>query len=380
MADVNGAIGLDRFEPGWQERTSVEELPAIADRLAARAVELERAGQPESALRLMTEAVTARRRVVAEAADEQLLAGGAWEPLAMLLGHRRRLLRVTGRTAELGAIDDELAALHERLNRAIQVAAGLQVAPPPDPTPQLRELVAKRRADGDLAGAREAQEQLIAALAEAATPSEDLATEVGELANLIWELGDRPAARTTAEQAVALHDRAGEPKRPATVQNLTRLGSMCWQLGELPAAREALARAVYVAERAYGADHVEVGRCLAHLATVHYDLAEFAAARDAQQRALAILDQQLGPDHREALFVAHSLGRTLRQLGDRVAAHAAQQRALTGYQRALAEDRRRLGWQHPRVTRTLNRIREVRRELVLLAAGSRGRNEPAVTG
>lgn len=401
LTDTIDGATLDDFPPGWQERASLEDLPAAAQRLAELAVDLERSRQLERALRAMTEAVWAQRRVVTESSDEQLLSGGAWRPLATLLGHRRRLLRATGRPGELGDIDDELAGLHERLNHAIQRAAGLLPPAPGATAPEapaevpageepaevpagqpaevpaaLREQVARRRAEGDLAGGRAAQERLVAALAHADAP--ELAAAVSELASLHWELGDYRPALATAERAVAIHDQSGEPV-PAAARDLTKLGSMRWQLGDLPAARDALARAVAASQREYGLDHLEVARCLAHLGTVHYDLQEFAAARGAQERALAILDRELGPDHRETLFVVHCLGRSLRELGDRAGAHAAQQRAAGGYQRALDQDRQRLGWHHPRVARTARRLQEVRSELARLAAGTPW-HEPAGNG
>jgi tetratricopeptide (TPR) repeat protein len=367
MADVIGSaeLGADRLPPGWQEQASVEDLRALAAGLAERAVELERVRQRERALHAMTEAVLAQRRVVAQLSDEELLAGG-WRPLATMLGHRRRLLRATGRPGEIVHVDEEIAALHQRLDRATRAAAR-PAATRDDEVAQLRELAGRRRGDGDLAGARAVQDRLVAALAEA--DAGGLAEAVGELAALCWELGDHRAARAAAQRAVAIREGSGASPGPAAVRDLTVLGSMLWQLRELPAARDVLARAAGTTQRVYGDDHVEVARCLAHLGTVHHDLGEFAAAREAQERALAILERRLGPDHRETLFVVHSLGRALRASGDPVGAYAAQRRAVAGYERVLARDARQLGRHHPRVTRTLRRLRQVRRELAGLASG-----------
>jgi tetratricopeptide (TPR) repeat protein len=399
------ALDVDRLEPGWVEQASIEDLSETAQRLAELAGELERTRQLERALRAMTEAVRAQRRVVAQQSDEELLDGGGWRPLAMLLGHRSRLLRVTGRPGEVAAIDQEIADLHQRLTRATVLATVMaepEMAPVPDPpvaevapepelvgepevvpaaddveeslptdeVAELRERVGRLRGSGDLAGARAAQEQLVAAL-ERTDPLEgpELAVAVSDLATLCWELGEHRAARAAAERAVAIHERSGRPANSGAARDLTVLGGMRWQLAELPGAREILTRAVAATEQAYGADHVEVARCLAYLGTVHHDLDELPAARTAQERALAILDHRLGSEHRETLFVVHSLGKTLRALGDTAAARAAQQRAQAGYERTLAGEQQELGRDHPRVARTLRRLRQVRRELAGLAVG-----------
>jgi tetratricopeptide (TPR) repeat protein len=372
-----GVADLDRLPSGWEEQASVEDLPVVAQQLAELAVELERARQLERALRAMTEAVRAQRRVVAQTSDDELLSGGGWRPLATMLGHRRRLLRATGRPGEIAHIDEELAELHERLNRAIQRAAGLS-PPSRDESAELRELAGRLRGDGDLAGARAAQERLVAALEPG--DADVLAAAVSELASLCWELGDHRAARAAAERAVAIHESSGRPTQPAAARDLTVLGSMLWQLTELPAARDALARAVVVTEEVYGADHVEVARCLAHLGTVHHDLGDFAAARTAQERALAILERRLGPDHRETLFVVHSFGKALRARGDQAGAYVAQQRAVAGYERTLATDEQQLGRNHPRVARTRRRLRQVRRELAGLAGGGGHMHDSAANG
>jgi tetratricopeptide (TPR) repeat protein len=359
-ADPAGAAELELLEPDWVERTPLRDLPAIAERLNGFAGELEQGRQLERALRAVTEAVAARRRVVGQTPDEELR-GGAWRPLASLLRHRIRLLRATGRAGEAAVVEAEIAALRERVDRAASA--------PPD-----QRSVSGLRQAGDLVAARAAQERLVADHEQVpGTDSPALAAEFGVLASICWELGDHDAGRAAAERAVALHDgmaaaSEGAPPRPEAGAALTVLGSMLWYLGELRAARSALERAVSVSEQVSGPHSVELARRLAYLGTVCHDLADYAAARQAQERAVDILERWFRPEHRETLFVLYSLGRTLRALGDVAATRAVQSRAESGYEQVLARDERQYGVGHPRVARTRRRLRAVPRELRELPA------------
>lgn len=351
------AADLELLEPGWVARAALADLPALAERLNGLAGELEQARQLERALRAVTEAVAAQRRVVGETPDEQLRDGGRWRPFASLLRHRIRLLRATGRAGEAPAMEAEIAALHQRVDSVTAAPAGGRRLPEPRSASELRRT-------GDLAAARAAQERLVAKYEQTlGLDSPALAAEVGVLASICWELGDHEAGRAAAQRAVALYDRMANPQRAAAGSALTVLGSMLWYLGELRAARSALERAVAVSEKVSGAHSVEFARRLAYLGTVCHDLADYPAARAAQERAVDILQRWFRLEHRETLFVLYSLGRTLRALGDVKATRVVQQRAEAGYAQVLAQAEREYGADHPRVARVRRRLRAVQREL-----------------
>jgi tetratricopeptide (TPR) repeat protein len=136
------------------------------------------------------------------------------------------------------------------------------------------------------------------------------------------------AARTAAEQALAIKETVYGPDHPRVAITIGNLGIVLRQLGDLAGARAALERALAIDEAAYGPDHSEVALILANLGVVLHGLGDLAGARAALERALAIDEAAYGPDHPNVAIDLNNLANVLGDLGDVEGARALQERAL----------------------------------------------------
>jgi tetratricopeptide (TPR) repeat protein len=159
----------------------------------------------------------------------------------------------------------------------------------------------------------------VLAAADHATSQPAAAAAAGSLLNLALEYLSRRAelraARAAGEQALAIFEAAYGPDQPEVARSLGNLGNVLQQLGELDAARAAQERALAVFEAAYGPDHPDVARALTNLGNVLQRLGELDAARAALERALAVKEAAYGPDHPSVAITATNLG-VLEQLGE----------------------------------------------------------------
>jgi tetratricopeptide (TPR) repeat protein len=83
----------------------------------------------------------------------------------------------------------------------------------------------------------------------------EVALTLGNLANVLADLGELPAARERLERALHLLEAAYGPDHPDLALTLGNLGDVLADLGELPAARERLERAVGIYRRTLGTEH-----------------------------------------------------------------------------------------------------------------------------
>jgi len=96
----------------------------------------------------------------------------------------------------------------------------------------------------------------------------DLGNPYANLGTLLYELGERDAARTQLERAIAVTEAAGGPDHARMGGLRCTYGTILAALGERDAARAELERAVEISERALGADAPETQLFRKNLAAV----------------------------------------------------------------------------------------------------------------
>jgi tetratricopeptide (TPR) repeat protein len=294
---------LDRLGPGWVERTDRDDLSVLSRLLADLAEDLAQSGQPEPALRAVTEAVRAESRLVERTSDDELRRSERWQWLSTLLGRKIRLLSTTGRHREITQVNQQLAALNQRL-QPHRPPPPLPPAAPPAPPPP-----------APLAG----------------PPPEDV---LHQLAGQLREAGDRSAARPVLERELALREQSHGPDSPEVASLLWELATSYYRPHRhYRLARKALERTRQIMESRHGPRSVEVSYVLGDLAAVLRDQDDLPAAKSTIERRLAILEEVRGPDNRGTAGCLEQLATVSAQLGDLKGAGAALTRAVAIYER-----------------------------------------------
>lgn len=297
---------LDRLGPGWVERTDRDDLSVLSRLLADLAEDLAQSGRPEHALRAVTEAVRAETRLVERTPDGELRRGERWKWLSTLLGRRIRLLSATGRHREITQVNQQLAALNQRLQSYRPPPAATPAPPLPAPVPAPPP-------------------------PPASPPPEDL---LHQLAGQLREAGDRSAARPVLERELALREQSHGPDSPEVASLLWELATSYYRPHRHHRlARKALERTLQIMESRHGPRSLAASHVLGDLAAVLRDQDDLPTARSTIERRLAILEEVRGPDNRGTAGCLEQLATVGAQLGDLKSAGAALTRAVAIYER-----------------------------------------------
>ncbi len=177
----------------------------------------------------------------------------------------------------------------------------------------------------------------------------ELAGILGNLGNLLHELGELPAARAALERALAIEENAYGPGHPAVASSLVQLGNVLVDSGCLPEAHAAIERALAIQEDLYGSDHPELAHTLNNLGILLTQTGELPDARTAFERALVIKERVHGLDSSDVAKTLGNLGSLMYGLGDLSGARDIQARVLAIEERAYGPD-------HPEVGRSLGNL------------------------
>jgi tetratricopeptide (TPR) repeat protein len=164
------------------------------------------------------------------------------------------------------------------------------------------------------------------------------AQSLSNVGNVLYELGELPAAQQALERALAIFEAQVGFDDPEVARTLNDLGNVLLGLDDLASARQAFERALAIREAQLGPDDPAVAASLDNLGNVLYSRGDLDTARAHFERALAIREAQLGPDDPAVASSLHNLALILRDLGDLDAARDTQQRALAIYEARLGSD------------------------------------------
>ena len=250
-------------------------------------------------------------RSAAEGGDDVLVAT-AWTRFFFVVAERQQHVDEAAQLRPLGAI--AVARANDDRVRAIWLnAEGLSLF----------------RA-GKPAEAKAAHEQALAIRERVLGPDHpDVAGSFNNLALVLDDLGDFPAAIRSHERALALRERLLGPEHPDVAQTLNNLGTVLQDTADFAGARTAFERSLAIREKVLAPDSSDLAQTLDNLATARFKLGDLAGALAAEERALGIFEKRLGPYHA-------NLAKALRDLGAMLAARGDLQQALAVRERAAA--------------------------------------------
>jgi tetratricopeptide (TPR) repeat protein len=178
------------------------------------------------------------------------------------------------------------------------------------------------------------------------------AQSLSNVGNVLYELGELPAAQQALERALAIFEAQVGFDDPEVARTLDDLGSVLLGLDDLASARQAFERALAIRQAQLGPDDPAVATTLDNLGTVLYSLGHLEAARGYFERALTIREAQLGRDDPAVATTLNNLGIALRSLGD-------LDTARTHFERALTIREAQLGRDDPAVAASLDNLGNV---------------------
>ena len=204
--------------------------------------------------------------------------------------------------------------------------------------------------------ARTYAEQALA-IAEKAVPPDHIyiAYLLNELGNIQREKGEYAKAEVSLQRALAINDKQLGVDDPQTVDSITRLGLVYRSRGDYAKALRMLQQALESTERLLGTEHPKLVSSLTNIETVHLYLGDMEQAEHDLQRALTIAEKTLDPD--DLL-----LGKVLNNLANLCVFKKDYERAEIFGRRALAIYEKSLGPDHPDVAYPLLNLGRVAHE------------------
>jgi tetratricopeptide (TPR) repeat protein len=315
---------------GLTERLSDTDDAISAHVLVSRTIRF-RAGEPPPKLREAT--VTALIDGMSKAADIR-----NHPDLLPLVPHVRTLTEHLPEVSTakllswLGLFNHERAAYREAeidWRRTFECWKQLLGAEHPDTLTSMENLAGTLGAQGDHAGARAIQEEVLAVrrrLLGAKHP--DTLTGMSNLAATLWTQGDHAGARAIQEEVLAVRRRLLGAEHPATLTGMSNLAETLRAQGDHAGARAIQEEVLAVRRRLLGAEHPDTLTSMENLAGTLGAQGDHAGARAIQEEVLAVRRRLLGAEHPDTLISMNNLARTLAYLDETDAARALIEEAL----------------------------------------------------
>ena len=214
---------------------------------------------------------------------------------------------------------------------------------------------AQKLAEGETIRARKAEEDALAAQAEAQDEA-DKYEQVADFTRGIFDLATPFHSGGEELTARELLDRGAEQIELELRDRPVLRGAMLWTLGEAYRGLGSHDRAIAFLEEslevrleAHGDRHLDVARSLTSLGIIYRQLNRFEDAERCHRKALEIRRELLGEQGLEFAYSLNSVAQTLKHTGDLEQAEGLARRAL-GIQEAV------LGKRNRRLTTTLNNL------------------------
>ncbi len=140
--------------------------------------------------------------------------------------------------------------------------------------------------------------------------------------------GDLAGARKLQEEVLDIQRRVLGPEHPETLASMNNLADTMRARGELAGARKLQEETLAICRRVLGPEHTDAARSMNNLALTLSAQGDLAGARKLQEEVLDIWRRVLGPERPNTSISAWNLFRTLEDLGEREAARAVLERDL----------------------------------------------------
>jgi tetratricopeptide (TPR) repeat protein len=328
----------------WAGGASAEDdTLAKAEALADQGSRLEQQGRYDDAIRLTSEALAIREKLL----------GPDHPDLAKSLNNLAQLYVEKGRLTEAEPL----------YRRGLAILEKSRGPDDPDVATIVDNLGNLYRAQGHYADAEAAVRRVLAIREKAFGPEDPkVARSLNNLASLYFTEGRYQDAEPLFQHSLAIWQKALGPDDQEVANTLGNLAVLYDAQGRYPEAEELYRRGLAIFEKALGPEHPSVARTLNNLAQVYAAEARYHEAEPLLERSLAIREKTLGPDHPE-------VGESLNNLAQIAFSQGRYTEAEPPFRRSLAVREKTLGPDHPDVAASLSNL------AVVLA--SEGRNDEA---
>jgi hypothetical protein len=195
------------------------------------------------------------------------------------------------------------------------------------------------RRQGDYAGARDLDEQVLEARTRVLGPEHpDTLGAMSDLAGALSGQGDLAGARDLYEQVLEVRTRARGPEHPRTLGTMGDLSRVLSSQGDLAGARDLQERVLEAQTRVLGPEHPDTLGTMSGLARILGDQGDLAGARDLFEKVLESCTRVLGPDHPHTLDVMSDLAVTLSRQGDEAGARVLEEQVHEARTRVLGPE------------------------------------------
>ncbi|MEA2603262.1 MAG: hypothetical protein QOF89_4254 [Acidobacteriota bacterium] len=244
--------------------------------------------------------------------------------------HHDTLTSRSNLASTLHALGD-LAGARELFERNLEIRKRLLGGEHPDTVTSRAALASTLHSLGDLVGARELLEQNLAIMRGAGAieiEGEYLQSAVEWMLNgehpdivnsraaVLLARGDLAGARELQEQTLDFQEIVLGQEHPETLMSRNNLAETCYALGDLAGARELHQRNVEIVTRVLGGDHPNTLLARQNLAAVLSELGDLAGARKLHEQTLEIQERVLGREHPNTTNSTWSLLLTVCGLND----------------------------------------------------------------
>ena len=185
----------------------------------------------------------------------------------------------------------------------------------------------------------------------AAGRQQDLAADLGQLADLRRAQGKRDEALRVGREALAIAGASGvTPEETADLQHI--LAETLRENGEPDAALPIAMEALDARRRIFGADSHQVGSSYQQLGTIALEKGDYARAQGLYEQAVSLMRKSRGPQH-------YATGLVLNDLGAAYIASGELEKALSALEEVSALHRAALGDTHPELATALENLANV---------------------
>jgi len=328
--------------------------------LVSRTVRFQEKASPGRTELLRTAAVEALRAEIAKVAEDPRIRG----EYELHAAHGRQLVTAAATVNEanllswLGFYDNvrgSYVSAEALRTRELEFRISAQGEEHPDTLKARNNLAETLRAQGDLAGARQHQEQVLAACRRLLGEEHpNTLTARLNLALTLHAQGDLAGARQQQEQVLAARRRLLGEEHPDTLRARNNLAATLQAQGDLAGARQHQEQVLAARLRLLGEEHPDTLRARNNLAETLHAQGDLAGARQHQEQVLAGWGRILGEEHSDTLRARSNLALTLQAQGDLAGARHHEEQVLTRFQRLLGEE-------HPDTLRARNNLAEMLR-------------------
>jgi hypothetical protein len=195
-----------------------------------------------------------------------------------------------------------------------------------------------RYAQGDLAGARRLQEEVLAERRRVlGQEHRDTLAAMNNLAATLSSEGDLAGAGLLQEEVLETRRRVLGQEHRDTLAAMNNLAVTLGQQGDLAGARRLRVQVLETRRHLLGEEHRDTLRAMGNLAVTLRQQGDLAGARRLQEQVLEAMPGVLGREHPDTLKAMGNLAITLRLQGDPAGARLMEQ-VLEAMQRVLGEE------------------------------------------